>query len=349
MERKEKRQIRTEIDNGSEKPVIRDIRPTTLREYIGQERIKEELSIYIAAAKERREPLDHMLLSGPPGLGKTTLAGVMATEMGTSIRITSGPAIEKPGELAALLNRLSDRDILFIDEIHRLDRHTEEYLYPAMEDFELDIMLGKGAQARSVRLGLPKFTLIGATTRPGMLTAPLRDRFGISLKLDFYEDAELKAVIERAAGIIGMETEPDGAMEMARRSRGTPRIANRLLRRVRDYAQAEGSGCITKAIAEKALSAMDIDPMGLDATDRRYLKTLLVNFGGGPAGLETLAAALAEDPGTLESVCEPFLLKKGLINRTSKGRTASRDAYAHLGIPCPQQEYEQLSLFGTSA
>ena len=309
------------------------LRPQKLEDYIGQQKTKEMLNIYITAAKERGEALDHVLFYGPPGLGKTTLAGIIANEMGVNIKITSGPAIEKPGEMAAILNNLQENDVLFVDEIHRLNRQVEEVLYPAMEDFAIDIMIGKGATARSIRLDLPKFTLVGATTRAGMLTAPLRDRFGVVNHLEFYTNEELCTIIMRSAGVLGVEIDPEGAMELARRSRGTPRLANRLLKRVRDFAQVKYDGVITKKVADFALDLLDVDKYGLDNTDRQILLTMIEKFGGGPVGLETLAASIGEDSGTLEDVYEPYLLKNGFIQRTPRGRMATIHAYEHLGIP----------------
>ena len=309
------------------------LRPSKSEDYIGQEKAKEMLKIYITAAKERGEALDHVLFYGPPGLGKTTLAGIIANEMGVNIKITSGPAIERPGEMAAILNNLQEHDVLFVDEIHRLNRQVEEVLYPAMEDYAIDIMIGKGATARSIRLDLPKFTLVGATTRAGMLTAPLRDRFGVVNHLEFYTNEELCTIIMRSAGVLGVDIEPDGAMELARRSRGTPRLANRLLKRVRDFAQVKYNGVITKKVADFALDLLDVDKFGLDNTDRIILLTMIEKYGGGPVGLETLAASIGEDSGTLEDVYEPYLLKNGFIMRTPRGRMATMLAYEHLGIP----------------
>ena len=313
------------------------LRPHTLAEYIGQTKAKENLSVFIEAARRRTEPLDHVLLHGPPGLGKTTLAGIIAAEMGVNIRITSGPAIEKPGDLAALLTNLSENDILFVDEIHRLNRSVEEILYPAMEDYALDIIVGKGPSANSIRLDLPHFTLIGATTRAGQLSAPLRDRFGVTLRLELYTPEELSKIVTRSAGILNCDIVPEGAYEIARRSRGTPRIANRMLRRVRDFAQVKYDGYITEEVADYALDLLDVDKEGLDQTDRGILLAMIGKFGGGPVGLETLAASIGEDPGTIEDVYEPYLLKNGFIQRTPRGRVVTDAAYAHLGI-CKENE-----------
>lgn len=311
------------------------LRPQFLDDYIGQEKAKKTLKVYIEAAKARGEALDHVLFYGPPGLGKTTLAGIIANEMGVNLKVTSGPAIEKPGEIAAILNSLQENDVLFVDEIHRLNRQVEEVLYPAMEDYAIDIMIGKGASARSIRLNLPKFTLVGATTRVGMLTAPLRDRFGVVDRLEFYTNEELKTIILRSARVLDVEIEEEGAMELARRSRGTPRLANRLLKRVRDFAQVKYDGKITRQVADYALDLLDVDRYGLDHNDRMILLTMIEKFQGGPVGLDTLAAAISEDAGTLEDVYEPYLLQNGFIQRTPRGRIVTERAYGHLGIPSP--------------
>lgn len=309
------------------------LRPKRLDEYIGQSKAKDNLSIYIKAALNRREALDHVLLHGPPGLGKTTLAGIIANEMGVNIRITSGPAIEKAGDIAAILTNLSEHDILFIDEIHRMSRTVEEILYPAMEDYALDIIIGKGPSARSIRLDLPKFTLIGATTRVGLLSAPLRDRFGVISRLELYSTEELKTIVKRSASLLDVDISDDGAAEIASRSRGTPRIANRFLKRVRDFAQVKYNGKITSEVADDALGRMEVDKLGLDQTDHRLLKAMIFNFGGGPVGLDTIAATIGEEPSTIEDVYEPYLLQIGFITRTPRGRVASQAAYTHLGIP----------------
>ena len=311
------------------------LRPKTLAEYIGQEKAKENLSIFIQAARKRQESLDHVLLHGPPGLGKTTLAGIIAQEMGVNIRITSGPAIEKPGDLAALLTNLNEGDILFVDEIHRLNRSVEEILYPAMEDYALDIIVGKGPSANSIRLDLPHFTLIGATTRAGQLSAPLRDRFGVTLRLELYTPEELSKIVTRSAGILNCDIVPEGAYEIARRSRGTPRIANRMLRRVRDFADVKADGVITKQVADEALCALEIDYLGLDPVDRRMMAAIIENYNGGPVGLETLAATIGEESVTLEDVYEPYLMQLGFLTRTPRGRCVTQKAYQHLHKPVP--------------
>ena len=315
------------------------LRPQMLEDYIGQAKAKEMLRVYIQAARERGEALDHVLFYGPPGLGKTTLAGIIANEMHVNIKITSGPAIEKPGEMAAILNNLQEGDVLFVDEIHRLNRQVEEILYPAMEDFSIDIMIGKGASAKSIRLDLPHFTLVGATTRAGMLTAPLRDRFGVVNRLEFYTDEELKVIVERSAELLGVKIDEAGAMELGKRSRGTPRLANRLLKRVRDFAQVRYDGMITYEVAQTALDLLEVDSMGLDATDRNLLETMIEKFMGRPVGLDTLAAAIGEDSGTIEDVYEPFLIQRGLIKRTPRGRALTVLAYEHLGYPVPEEVF----------
>ena len=326
-----KRIIQTEA--ASEDVVIeKGLRPSSLDQYVGQEKAKNNLKIFIEAAKSRNEPLDHVLFYGPPGLGKTTLSTIIANEMGVNIKITSGPAIEKPGEMAAILNNLSENDILFIDEIHRLNRQVEEVLYPAMEDYSIDIMIGKGQGARSIRLDLPKFTLVGATTRAGLLTAPLRDRFGVINKLEFYTIDELKQIIIRSAGLLNVEIDEQGAVEMARRSRGTPRLANRLLKRVRDFAQVKYDGKITYEVANDALNLLEVDKLGLDKGDRSILETIIYKFAGGPVGLDTLAADLGKDAGTLEDVYEPYLIQNGFIQRTPRGRVVTDFAYTHIGV-----------------
>ena len=327
----EKRVISTQLQDEDIK-IETNLRPQTLDEYIGQKKTKEKLKVYIEAAKQREEPLDHVLFYGPPGLGKTTLAGIIANEMGTHIKITSGPAIGKPGEMAAILSNLQEGDVLFVDEIHRLNRQVEEVLYPAMEDYVIDIMIGKGATARSIRLDLPKFTLVGATTRAGLLSAPLRDRFGVVHHLEFYNVEELQTIIVHSAKKLEVKIDEEGAIELARRSRGTPRLANRLLKRVRDFAQVQYNGEITKEVASFALDLLEVDKMGLDQNDRNILLTIIEKFQGGPVGLDTLAAAIGEDAGTIEDVYEPYLVKNGFINRTPKGRVATEFAYHHFGI-----------------
>ena len=327
----EKRMISTELVEEDVK-IENNLRPLSLEDYIGQEKVKRNLKVYIEAAKERGDSLDHVLFYGPPGLGKTTLAGIIANEMGTHLKVTSGPAIEKPGEMAAILNNLQEGDVLFVDEIHRLNRQVEEVLYPAMEDYEIDIMIGKGATARSIRLELPKFTLVGATTRAGLLSAPLRDRFGVVSHLEFYSVKELETIIIRSASVLNVDIDTKGAHVLARRSRGTPRLANRLLKRVRDFAQVKYDGRITGEVADYALNLLDVDKDGLDRNDRLILQTIIGKFGGGPVGIETLAASIGEDSGTLEDVYEPYLIQNGFINRTPRGRVATPAAYANLGV-----------------
>ena len=334
----EKRIINTELSSNEESVMENKLRPSRLTEYIGQDKVKNNLKVYIEAAKSRKESLDHVLFYGPPGLGKTTLACIIAEEMGVNIKITSGPAIEKPGEMAAILNNLREGDVLFIDEIHRLNRQVEEVLYPAMEDYVIDIVIGKGATARAIRLDLPKFTLVGATTRAGLLTAPLRDRFGVVNKLEFYSVEQLGEIINRSADVLGVWIDPDGANEIARRSRGTPRLANRLLKRVRDFAQVKYDGRITKEVAEFSLNLLDVDRYGLDNGDRTILETILQKFDGGPVGLDTLAAAIGEDSGTLEDVYEPYLIKNGFLIRTPRGRMATKLTYQHLGLPYREEK-----------
>ena len=332
-----------------EDAIDRAIRPRALADYIGQEQVKSQLSIFIDAARMRAEALDHVLIFGPPGLGKTTLAHVIATELHVNLRQTSGPVLERPGDLAAILTNLQARDVLFVDEIHRLSPIVEEILYPAMEDYQLDIMIGEGPAARSIKLNLPPFTLVGATTRAGLLTSPLRDRFGIVQRLEFYTIAEIERIVHRTAGILGVQVDAAGALRIAQRSRGTPRIANRLLRRVRDYAQVKGNGFIDESAAHAALDLLDVDPQGLDALDRKLLRTIIEKFDGGPVGIESLSAAIGEERGTLEDVIEPFLIQQGLVARTARGRVATRLAWQHLGLTMPERAAANLPLFGEGA
>ena len=332
-----------------EDAIDRAIRPRALADYIGQEQVKSQLSIFIDAARMRAEALDHVLIFGPPGLGKTTLAHVIATELHVNLRQTSGPVLERPGDLAAILTNLQARDVLFVDEIHRLSPIVEEILYPAMEDYQLDIMIGEGPAARSIKLNLPPFTLVGATTRAGLLTSPLRDRFGIVQRLEFYTIAEIERIVHRTAGILGVQVDAAGALRIAQRSRGTPRIANRLLRRVRDYAQVKGHGGIDESAAHAALDLLDVDPQGLDALDRKLLRTIIEKFDGGPVGIESLSASIGEERGTLEDVIEPFLIQQGLVARTARGRVATRLAWQHLGLSMPERAAANLPLFGEGA
>jgi Holliday junction DNA helicase RuvB len=328
-----------------EEAIDRAIRPKRLADYVGQEQVKAQLEIFVQAAVKRGEALDHALIFGPPGLGKTTLANILASELGVNLRQTSGPVLERPGDLAALLTNLQPRDVLFIDEIHRLSPVVEEVLYPAMEDFQLDIMIGEGPAARSIKLSLQPFTLIGATTRAGLLTSPLRDRFGIVQRLEFYTVSELEKIVARSAGILGVPTDVDGAQRIAQRSRGTPRIANRLLRRVRDFAEVKGNGRIDESIARAALDLLEVDPQGFDALDRKLLSTIIEKFDGGPVGIESLAAAVGEERGTLEDVIEPFLIQQGFLMRTARGRMATRNAYLHFGLKVPERQLASLPLF----